>query len=114
MTALMRLPIGPIREDAGTRALYRRATEEVFALARAKGIGLPDDQVDRNMEFVDAMPEDMGSSMLHDLTQGRRLELPWLSGTVVSMGREMGQPTPTHDFIEAALKLHVDGAGEGL
>lgn len=112
ITALMRLPIGPIREDKRTRALFRRATEEVFAVARAKGTRLPDDQVDRNMEFVDGLPADMGSSMLHDLTQGRRLELAWLSGTVVSLGRELGQPTPTHDVIEAALKLHADGSGE--
>lgn len=114
VTALMRLPIGPIRADAGTRALYRRATEEAFAVARAKGIRLPDDQVDRHMELVDGLPEDLGSSMLHDLTQGRRLELPWLSGTVVSLGRELGQPTPTHGFIEAALKLHADGPDEGI
>ena len=113
ITALMRLPIGPIRADEGSRALYRRATEEVFAVARAKGIRLPDDQVDRHMELVDGLPEDMGSSMLHDLSQGRRLELPWLSGTVVRLGRELGQPTPTHGFIEAALMLHVDGPGEG-
>lgn len=110
MTALMRLPIGPIRADPGTRDLYRQATEEVFAVARAKGIRLPDDQVDRNMEFMDGLPEDMGSSMLHDLTQGRRLELAWLSGTVVSLGRELGQPTPTHDFIDVSLKLHADGS----
>ena len=113
ITALMRLPIGPIRADPRTRALYRRATEEVFAVARAKGIRLADDQVDRHMELVDGLPEDMGSSMLHDLTQGRRLELPWLSGAVVSLGRELGQPTPTHDFIETVLKLHADGPLEG-
>lgn len=87
--------------------------EEVFAVARAKGIRLPDDQVDRHMELMDGLPEDVGSSMLHDLTQGRRLELPWLSGAVVSLGREFGQPTPTHCFIEAALKLHADGSLEG-
>lgn len=114
VTALMRLPIGPIRADALTRALYRRATEEAFAVAQAKGIRLPDDQVDRHMELVDGLPEDLGSSMLHDLIQGRRLELPWLSGTVVSLGRELGQPTPTHGFIEAALKLHADGPDEGI
>jgi 2-dehydropantoate 2-reductase len=114
VTALMRLPIGAIREDKRTRALYRRATEEVFAVARAKGIRLPGDLVDRHMEFIDGLPEDMGSSMLHDLTQGRRLELSWLSGTVVSLGRELGQPTPTHDFIEVSLKLHADGSDGGI
>jgi len=52
---------------------------------------------------VDGLPPDMGSSMLHDLRQGRRLELPWLSGEVVRMGRALGIDTPTHRAIYAAL-----------
>ena len=40
---------------------------------------------------------------------GRRLELPWLSGAVARIGREVGVPTPIHAFINAVLKPHVDG-----
>ncbi len=72
-------------------------------------VGLPGDMADRHMALVDSLPETMGSSMLHDLTHGRRLELPWLSGTVARLGREAGVPTPTHDIIAAALKLHAGG-----
>ena len=43
--------------------------------------------------------------MLQDLERGRRLELPWLSGTIVRLGQELGVPTPTHTFIVTALKL---------
>ena len=32
--------------------------------------------------------------MLEDLENGRRLELPWLSGAVVRIGKEVGVPTP--------------------
>jgi 2-dehydropantoate 2-reductase len=51
----------------------------------------------------------MRSSMLEDLEQGRRLELPWLSGALVRLGRTLGVPTPTHAFIATALKPHVAG-----
>ena len=48
--------------------------------------------------------------MLEDLERGRRLELPWLSGAVVRIGREAGVETPTHRFISAILKPHVNGS----
>jgi len=32
--------------------------------------------------------------MLVDLKAGRRLELPWLTGKVVELGRAYGVPTP--------------------
>jgi len=51
----------------------------------------------------------MVASMLGDLERGNRLELPWLSGGVVTMGRELGLPTPANSFICAALKPYIDG-----
>jgi 2-dehydropantoate 2-reductase len=110
LTALLRRPIGPIREDAETRAMLRDGLTEAFAVARAKGICLPDDFVERTLERCDRLPHEMKSSMLQDLERGRRLELPWLSGAIVRLGRELGVPTPTHAFITTALKLHADGS----
>jgi 2-dehydropantoate 2-reductase len=112
VTALMRAPIGRIRADADTRRLYDAALDEVVAVARAKGIGLAPDILERHAAKMEGLPADMGSSMLHDLTHGKRLELPWLSGTVARLGRELGVATPTHDFIAAALKLHVTGSAQ--
>lgn len=109
VTSLLRLPLGPIRADPDTRALLQAAMDEAVTVARAQGVELPGDLVERHMALVDGLPETMGSSMLHDLTQGKRLELPWLSGTVSRMGREAGVPTPTHDTIATALKLHAAG-----
>jgi 2-dehydropantoate 2-reductase len=111
LTALLRLPIGPIREDAETRAMLRNGLAEAFAVARAKSIALPDDFVERTLEGCDRLPYEMRSSMLQDLERGRRLELPWLSGALVRLGQELGVPTPTHAFITTALKLHTDGHG---
>jgi 2-dehydropantoate 2-reductase len=109
VTALMRLPIGPIREDAETRAMLRAGLDEAYAVARAKGIGLPDDFVHRTLARCDGLPYEMKSSMLQDLERGRRLELPWLSGAIVRLGEEFGVPTTTHAFLTTALKLHAGG-----
>jgi 2-dehydropantoate 2-reductase len=48
--------------------------------------------------------------MLEDLEAGRPLELDYLSGAVVRLGRAAGVPTPIHDFACRALAMHAAGA----
>ncbi len=111
LTALMRLPIGPIRGDPETRALYQAGLAEALAVARARGIALPQDFVATTLARTDQLPAAMKSSMLEDLERGKRLELAWLSGAIVRMGKELGVPTPIHGFIATGLKLHAGGRG---
>jgi 2-dehydropantoate 2-reductase len=65
--------------------------------------------VDQLMTRLDRMPREMVASMLGDLERGNRLELPWLGGGVVAMGKELGVPTPANQFVAAALKHYVNG-----
>lgn len=110
ITALTRMTAGPIRADPGARGLFAGAVAETVALARARHVALAPDATEKTLAFLDSLPSDMGSSMLYDLRHGKRLELPWLSGAVAELGRAAGVPTPTHDFIVAALGLHAGGA----
>ena len=50
--------------------------------------------------------------MLHDLERGNRLELDWLAGKVVELGRRLAVPTPVNEAVYAALKLHRMGRGQ--
>jgi 2-dehydropantoate 2-reductase len=52
----------------------------------------------------------MKASMLHDLERGNRLELDWLTGRVVALGRALGVPTPINDAVYAVLKPFRMGA----
>jgi 2-dehydropantoate 2-reductase len=74
---------------------------------------LPDGLIGKLLDFAGGLPAEMKASMLGDLERGNRLELPWLSGAVVRMGRELGVPTPVTDTVYAALKPHAGGAGQG-
>jgi len=47
--------------------------------------------------------------MALDLERGNRLELPWLGGKVVALGRELGVPTPIHTMFYALLKPYIMG-----
>lgn len=109
MTCVTRLSIGPVRGDPETRAILKAALNEVVAIGRAKGVSLPDDQAEQSLAWADNLPPTMIASMLGDLNRGNRLELPWLSGTVVKLGEELGVATPVHKFIYTVLKLHADG-----
>jgi 2-dehydropantoate 2-reductase len=111
ITAATRLPFGKLREDPEVMALFEAATKEVVAVGRAKGIALPEDAAQRNMSFLAGAPAAMMASMAHDLIRGNRIELPWLSGKVVALGRELGVPTPVHSTLYAVLKPYVEGAG---
>jgi 2-dehydropantoate 2-reductase len=109
MTTVTRCPIGPIVADPELFDMLKQAAHETMAVARAKGVAIPDSVIDDVERSYRAVPGHMKSSMLEDLERGRRLELPWLSGAVVRIGREVGVPTPTHQFIAAVLKPHVSG-----
>jgi 2-dehydropantoate 2-reductase len=109
LTTVTRSPIGVIANDPDLAALLESATAETFAVARAKGIPVPDDAIQNVAAAYRGMVPHAKSSMLEDLERGRRLELPWLSGAVARIGREVGVPTPTHQFITAVLKPFVNG-----
>jgi 2-dehydropantoate 2-reductase len=51
----------------------------------------------------------MKASMALDLERGNRMELPWLGGKVVALGRELGVATPTHGMMYALLKPYIMG-----
>ena len=110
MTAVTRCPIGPIVADPELFDLAKAAAREAMAVARATGVAVPDAVIDDVDRAYRALPGHMKSSMLEDLERGRPLELPWLSGAVVRLGRGAGVDTPIHRFITAVLSPHVHGA----
>lgn len=112
VTALTRLPVGDILGCPETATFYRAVMEEVAAVARARGVALAEDAVEKALAFARSLDAGMRSSLAHDLEQGRRLEIEALPGTVVRLGREAGVPTPFNLAIYAALKpYHLRAVG---
>lgn len=110
LTSLVRKPAGVVYHDPELIALARAAFQEGADIARAMGIALPDDIVERSLVTHQAFPPQMYASMYHDLARGRPLELESLSGLIVRKGRELGVPTPVHAMAYACLKPYVNGA----
>lgn len=109
ITAASRAPISVVRSDPAMRETLRRAIAETTAVARAKGIALPEDSVEAHMKMVEGLPPDMLASQAHDLLAGKPLELEGLSGAVVRLGKELGVDTPVHQAFYAVLRPYVNG-----
>ncbi len=103
-TAFYRAAIGEIRDDPERWARLEAMVRETAAVGRAKGVALPEDMEDGSLDFLRKLPPAMRSSMQLDLERGRRLELEWLNGEVVRLGRELGVPTPENAAVFEALK----------
>jgi 2-dehydropantoate 2-reductase len=108
VVSLIRLPFGQLR-DPEVFALFEKGVAEATAVGRARGVRLPADLEARVLQTTRNLPAEMMPSMAVDLLRGNRLELPWLAGKVVALGRELGVPTPTFDVMSAALKPYANG-----
>jgi 2-dehydropantoate 2-reductase len=109
MMALSRQPLGKLRDDPDMAPIFRAAYQEVINVGLARGIALPADALERVLDLTKHFPPTLKASMALDLDRGNRLELPWLSGRVAELGRQLGVPTPTHGMIYAMLKPYVMG-----
>src|SRR5215470_576657 len=109
-TTAMRQTIGPIRTNPLTRQFLLDLAREVVAVGRAHGVALPANYAEQRMAFFDGWPPEMTTSMHHDLTAGRRLEVQWLAGSVVDLGAQVGVPTPLNRAVRDILVLYAQGS----
>ena len=110
MTALTRKPTGVIRAIPECWTMFRLLLEELAAIAAAEKVGLAADVVERILTGVAGLKPDTTSSMYHDLTHGRRLELEALQGHALRLAERHGLPAPTLFAVYAALKPHAGPA----
>jgi 2-dehydropantoate 2-reductase len=111
--AATRAPAGVLRALPETRQMLEQAMREILAVARAKGIALPEDSIPRTMALVENLPPDGTASMQRDILAGRPSELESQNGAVVRLGRDVGVATPLHAFIyHSLLPLELRARGQ--
>lgn len=102
-------PIGEVRGTPAHRQLLEDAMREVEAVARSRGVALPDGVVPESLAFIDQLPAGGTSSLQRDLHAGRPSELDAWTGAVVRLGAESGVPVPVHRVLLEVLKArHPD------
>ena len=77
---------------------------------RQLGVNLPADYADQRLAFADTLSPEMTSSLHHDLEHGNSLEVEWLSGGVVTLGKKAGVAAPCNRAVWDVLALHAAGS----
>jgi len=101
--AVTRSPAGVWRSVPETRALLSAAMSEVAALARCRGVNLPEGSIERTLGFTDRLPAEATASMQRDLLDGKPSELEAQTGGIVRLAARAGLSVPANAFLYAAL-----------
>ena len=101
---------GMFRRD-DVAAMSRHYVAECLAVARAEGARLPDDAVDELVGLFRQAPEDMGTSILADRENHRRMEWDIRNGVIIRKARAHGLATPISDVVVPLLAAASDGPG---
>lgn len=111
--AVTRAPIGVLRTVPEARQMLEQAMHEIFTVALARNIALPENVIGKTMAFVDRLPPDGTASLQRDLVEGKPSELASWNGAVVRLGQEVGVATPLHAFIyHSLLPLELRARGQ--
>jgi 2-dehydropantoate 2-reductase len=108
-TGASRLPIGPLWADPEIRAQFLDGCREVERVARAEGVQVRPDVIDRISSYVSAIPGTMRSSLLIDLSQGKRIEVEALQGSIVRRAATAKVAVPIMSTLYALLKPFAAG-----
>jgi 2-dehydropantoate 2-reductase len=103
LSTLIGLSPKQILAQGPTRALYRAVMEETAAVARAAGVEVAPDIVERTMQYLDAEGDLGSASMAVDFQRRQRIEIEAINGAVVRHGKRLGVPTPVNETIYAAV-----------
>ena len=104
VSAISQLPYGVMIESPGVRELMRDVTGEVAAVAKADGIRMLPDLLERVYAIAKAMPTQK-SSTAQDLARGKPSEIDHLNGYIVRRGEALRIATPANRALWALVKL---------
>lgn len=104
LSAISQLPYGKMIEGPGIRDVMREVVEETLAVARASGVTMAPDILERTYRIAEAMPAQY-SSTAQDLARGKPTEIEHLNGFVARRGASLGVPTPANRTLAALVRL---------
>ena len=108
-----RAPIGVLRSVPEIRQMLEQSMNEIFAVAQARKITLPEDAINKAIALLDSLPPIGVTSLQRDIVEGRPSELASWNGAVLRLGQEVGVATPLNAFIyHSLLPLELQARGQ--
>ena len=99
MTTLTKKTIGEIFSNDLLKDKFITAMQETYDLAKKYNVEFKKDPIEFWLEKIEKMPYEMTSSMFIDFKKKKRLELQWLSGSLVKNSLEFGIRMKVHKEI---------------
>jgi 2-dehydropantoate 2-reductase len=120
LTARFNCQNGQVFETQDRRVLYRHLLQEAGAIIREmlpqsdslRETGFSDQALSALVEEVTEKTANNTSSMLQDIQTGRRTEIDYINGYLVSQGRRLGLPTTHHEAVYNMVKTLEAGNSE--
>lgn len=84
--------------------LFKSAMLEVLTIAKASHVNLTMEDVEQIVDVMVHFTPEGKTSMLQDVEAGRRTELDYFAGTVLSYGKNLGIATPVNEVLYLAIK----------
>lgn len=102
-TSYLNQNIGEIISNPKSKKIYIELLHEIEAVAKAKGLQLPEDIVNQTILKLEKSPKEATSSMHRDLLAGKNIEAISLTQFVVNEGIKHNVKTPLYEKIANAL-----------
>lgn len=99
LLAVTRTNYGELRSLPETKALLLELKTEIYNVAIAAGIKLPENLVEKTMKAVEGFPAESTCSLTRDVWEGKPSEIEYQNGTIVKLGEKNGIPTPVNRFV---------------
>lgn len=104
-TAASDREIGFIRTSPKWRERLKGCVEEGCTVALAYGVEMKPENV---LNFIDALPYTLGTSMQRDIAEGRQPELEAITGSVIRAGERKGLTCPTIESLYENIQQRID------
>ena len=99
ITTLTQKTIGEIFETQNLRKKFVEAMNETYNLSKSFGVIFKSNPVKYWIKKIEKMPSHMTSSMFIDYKKNKKLELNWLSGSIIRYSQRFGNACPIHKEI---------------
>ena len=88
ITTMTQKTIGEIYNNSELKNKFNDAMKETFNLSRKFGVDFKRDPIEFWNDKIKKMPAEMTSSMYYDFLEKKKLELDWLSGSIIELAEK--------------------------
>ncbi|MEH6658888.1 2-dehydropantoate 2-reductase [Leeuwenhoekiella marinoflava] len=100
---LTRVPMGKIRSSEYLFNMMKDTAQEIFNVAKAKGIALTEKHMESVFEAIQNQEADVTASTQRDIMEGKPSELDNFNGYIVREGKRLGVSVPVNELIYECL-----------